>query len=415
MRPGPLLLVVVAVAIAGCAAPTSNPAGPLPASHSPAVLASSTASRSIATLGSAISSPAAPAGSIAPAISTAHGSPAASDSDTATRSSTASGSSRDPGSNSGTHTMAPTLRAAAAAPDLQPVTFHGVTVQLPKTWKFHDTECGVPTHDTWTVPLAEPACGLSPIPDVTSVRFDELVSTDLTQPKGWNISRIILPGPTPVPAIRAAAPDGKSPYSVWISVPSRSASVLFTAHQQSTVDALVKSVTVVDQDVNRCPASALDVNTLTTGGQPKRIGADKMMVPVGVETIRGCRYVAGYLEHSTSVSGAAATTLATILNSAPTGFSVAPTDTYVKEICRNPKAAAGEVNNFTSSDAEAYRLEADYAASPSVIVVARLGWCGDLGESNGTRSGQRIPTVTKALVDFVGNGQGWPGSVSPAK
>lgn len=310
--------------------------------------------------------------------------------------------------------MTSTVRATAAAPNLQPVTFHGVTVQVPAAWKFHDTECGTPTHDTWTVPLPEPACGLSPIPDVTSVQFNELGGTDLTQPKGWIISRITLPGPIPVPAVRAAAPAGKSPYSVWISVPSRSAAVLVTAHQQSTVDALVKSVTVVDQDVNGCPASAQDVNELTAGGPPRRPGADKEMMPAGVQAIRGCRYVAEYLEQSATISGTAATTFAAVLNAAPTGFSVAPTDTYTKDICRDPSAAAGEANNLTSSDAEAYRLEVDYPTGPPVVLVARLGWCGNLGESNGTRSGQRTSAVTTALVDLVGSGQGWPGSVSPA-
>ena len=125
-------------------------------------------------------------------------------------------------------------------------------MQIPTTWKLHDVRCGTPIRDTWTVPTGELDCRLSPTPDVTSVRFNELRG-DLRQPKGWTVSHITLPGSSPVAAIRTEAPDGTAPYVVWISVPSLSASVTFTAHQQSTVETLVKSVTVVDRAAMGAP------------------------------------------------------------------------------------------------------------------------------------------------------------------
>ena len=157
------------------------------------------------------------------------------------------------------------------------------------------------------------------------------------------------------------------------------------------------------------------MNKLIAGAAPARPGADSALIPTGVTKIAICRYVAGYLEQSTSMSGAAAANVAHVLNSAPTGSLIASVGTYSKKICRDPKAGLGEANGLTYDDAEAYRLEADYATGSPVVVVARFGWCGDLGESNGTRYWKRTSGITSLLTELVGNSLGWPGSVSPAK
>ena len=305
--------------------------------------------------------------------------------------------------------------AVPVAPNIHPVMFHGVTVQIPDAWKFHDTQCGIPVHDTWTVPGAEPACGLSQIPDVTSVQFGELSSVDTTATKGWKVTRITLPGSTPVAAVLSQAPDGTTPFSVWITVPSRSASVRITAHQRATVETLVRSVTITPEDGNGCSASADDVNALTAGRPAVRAGAAEALIPDGVRTISVCRYVAGYLEQSASVTGASATAFADVFDAAPTGWSVASTQTYSKDLCRNPKSVPGEMDDLTSADAEAYRIEAGYPTGPAVVVLVRLSICGNLGESNGTRSGQETAAIADQLVKVAGNAQGWPGSLEPAR
>ena len=47
-------------------------------------------------------------------------------------------------------------------------------------------------------------------------------------------------------------------------------------------------------------------------------------------------------------------------------------------------------------------------------MLVRLGLCGDLGASNGTRTGQLTQALAERLVAAAGNSQGWPGDVRPA-
>jgi hypothetical protein len=59
-------------------------------------------------------------------------------------------------------------------------------------------------------------------------------------------------------------------------------------------------------------------------------------------------------------------------------------------------------------------VTATYDTGPDVVVLARLGQCGDLGASNGTRTGQRTDALAAQLVSAAGESVGYPGAVGPA-
>jgi RNA polymerase sigma-70 factor (ECF subfamily) len=87
---------------------------------------------------------------------------------------------------------------------------------------------------------------------------------------------------------------------------------------------------------------------------------------------------------------------------------------YDPSVCRSPVTAVGSLTGPPAEDSAAYLIRADYASGPSVTVVVRLGLCGDLGASNGTRTGQRPTELAEWLSRIAGSWGGFPSDVHPA-
>ena len=143
-----------------------------------------------------------------------------------------------------------------------------------------------------------------------------------------------------------------------------------------------------------------------------RPGESAALLPGQPDSITACRYLAGWLEQGVGLSGAAARKFTATLNGLPPGLSRTTDLGLVR--CR-PAGALGSVDDPLAGDSMAYRIQAHYPDGPEVGLVARVGWCGELGITNGVRTGQCTMALVNLLWDTVGAGYGMSGATEPER
>ena len=126
--------------------------------------------------------------------------------------------------------------------------------------------------------------------------------------------------------------------------------------------------------------------------------------------MRACRYVEGWLEQGSTLSGTALRTFVTTVNGLPPGLSRALIPGL--NVCSD--GPSNGVPGDMADTADLYRFELHYPDRPSVLLTARVSWCGDLGISNGSRTGQLTDDLIRLLDDTVGLTMGLPGPATPA-
>jgi hypothetical protein len=82
--------------------------------------------------------------------------------------------------------------------------------------------------------------------------------------------------------------------------------------------------------------------------------------------------------------------------------------------CREPGTLGSLDDEDMDHDIDAYRIEVRYPDGPPVVLIARLAECGDLGISNGARTGQRTRELMLSLLRLAGAGAAVPDRVKPA-
>lgn len=189
---------------------------------------------------------------------------------------------------------------------------------------------------------------------------------------------------------------------------------MITSKHLDLARSLAATLTITDTDSSGCPTRATNTSVLPKGGKPSRAGAADALIPPTRNRITVCRYVATLLEQSSSLDARHRVAFIAALNGLPRGLSRANTDTCLPELCRRPSTDPGSSNGPTATDGEAYVITATYDMGPTVTVIARLNLCGDLGASNGTRTGQRTDDLVDQLIGAAGNSQGWSGSIHTA-
>lgn len=319
-------------------------------------------------------------------------------------------------SSGGGHQVAPGTGAGSAAgtndappvpAGTQRVVFHGLAIDVPAGWPLNATSCGTPQGDTVVLPGAVLACLSASHPSVTSVEFKD---SDRFQADGKAGSAISVGGKA---ASRLTGFLGNGMYVVTVSVPSLSAQVVITSPKQTEAEALAATLTVVSADQNGCSAQDAGLGALPIPRGSARDGADRELVPGAPTDVTICRYVGGWIEQSTTLDGSQQAALVSLLNGLPPGLSRADSSTYDPKLCRRPATSPGSVSGETASDSEAYLIQASYPSGPSVDVAVRLGLCGNLGASNGSRTGQRTQALGMQLGKLAGESVGWPGDVHP--
>ena len=194
-------------------------------------------------------------------------------------------------------------------------------------------------------------------------------------------------------------------------VPELQASVLIQPAQGQSVPELADSLRVTAVDTHGCRSRTIDVTDLPRTATSDRPGMAQALIPAQPVSASVCRYDAGWLEAGATLSGTALRAFAAKLNALPVGLSRAIDPGFVR--CR-AQGSLGSVSGEEYGDSEAYRIEIRYSAGSPVILVARLARCGDLGISNGARTGQRTQAMAVALAGIVGNATGWAVAVKPA-
>jgi len=300
---------------------------------------------------------------------------------------------------------------ATARPGFQTVTFHGLSITVPSSWLTPGGASLTPGGEECTLsrsfvslPAARLQCGY---PDTPSIAFVEFIEGN--GPLG-------LTGPititkTRISGIAATRADGRwaARAAFGYVVPKLRASVLIVPAQGQTGADLAGSLQVNAVDTHGCPAAVADVAELPRNKPPAREGAADTLVPGRPAVLRVCRYVAGRLEQGAALTGPQATGLVTVLAHLPPGLSRTVTGTFWPGLCHTPAEDVNTIDENVPDDVEAYRIQADYPVGKPVVVVVRLGLCGDLGASNGSRTGQRTDALVKAVTDVVGN----VGGISP--
>lgn len=303
-------------------------------------------------------------------------------------------------------TSEPATRATAPA-GFRPVTFHGVTVDVPAEWTTDGTHCGRPIEPTVVLAhAAVPACGLGTIPAVPSLELGVL------PPPGRSTSPLDSGVWTPTTAAGVAALRQDSPATpTWavvtsaVAFPDRRAVLTVRAPEQSAVDAILATLRPDTVDVNGCPAQIDVTDPLAVGHPAVRPDAGSTVIPDGATSMTVCTYGDGLIESSGALDDTARATLTTAIDAAPAGLSIVDPATYATDGCAP--------DGFFVSPERVLRLLVGYPAGPEVTVTARLSQCGTSGVSNGTVVHQITDDLTLALMD-AGHLESGPGAFIPA-
>ncbi len=326
----------------------------------------------------------------------------------------ATGPSTSDGSGPGASTAAGTTGsgAAPAATKMRQVVFHGLAIEVPAGWPLNALQCTSPIRDTVVLPGPRTTCAGPVHPQVTSAEFFEGTAGGLA---GSLTSTRTEPATVDgVTATRLTGTADHGVHVVTVTVPSLQAQVVIRSPDAGRAARLADSLTIVRTGPDGCSSRDDDLGVLPVGEPAARPGADQRLVPGTPTSVVICRYLAGLIEQSTALDAADRASLVSLLNGLPEGLSRANPQHFSPESCRSPVTAIGSLTGQQADDSAAYLIRAEYPSGPSLTVVVRLGLCGDLGASNGTRTGQRTMDLTERLARLAGSSGGFPADVHPA-
>lgn len=259
------------------------------------------------------------------------------------------------------------------APGLRPVSFHGLTIDVPQDWPVNALRCASPVKNTVVIaPLVVTYC-------------------DLDQPPGLSVVELAPLGRGPI--------DHGEPGRTRIVVrrPELDAQVTITSPDAALARQIAGSVRRTPVDFAGC---ADQVGQLRAPDRPapQRPGADRVLVPG--QPVQGgvCRYEAGWLARSASLTGDRLAELVGTLNRLPHGSSRRDPRTFLAEAVCPEERTRGVVVHFRYGDGE------------PLTVWVNISGCDQLGASNGTVQAQRRDALPELIVELVGLGS-WPGRV----
>jgi hypothetical protein len=290
--------------------------------------------------------------------------------------------------------------AHVVAPGYRPVDVGGLAIDVPAAWPTNATFCGTPRADTVVTEPDGLTC-LAPLP--AGISYAEFIHAGQLPPPRGAAESITVSGR---PARKYAWVDGASRV-VLVWVPAGSIGVLVRSPDPALVDRLVASLRFEAVTADGCSVFAADVGSLISDRAPVRAGAGTMLVPGRPTRVVLCAYQAASVAAGRTLTDTEASTLVSTLNEQPAGYSVSDPRTFDTTLCpeRNSTLQTGGEDTF------AYRLQADYADGPPVVVVARFGLCGKLGAANGSYSVQRTAALISMLGALLPVGASYQGSI----
>lgn len=294
------------------------------------------------------------------------------------------------------------------------VTFHGLSIAVPDSWRVEQGGIcpGSLTSDYVFLPgaIADVGCAAgTPEGTFAVVTFGDFSGNTLPS-TFTDQSTTRFDG---MRALQADFDDQGGPSHV-IDVPQLDATIEITpSHTYSLAD-IEQRIRLNSSDSHGCAAFDGGLASLKTFAGSGRAGERSNLVPPTPVKLTLCRYQAGWLEQGATLTGQASAKLVSILNSAPAGLSEAPTSTYDPSLCKSD-SSLGSVDSDQAQDSESYLITASYSSGRDATAMVRLGYCGDLGASNGTRTAQRSEALYDALAQLVGSEQAGPTDVVSSK
>ena len=300
------------------------------------------------------------------------------------------------------------------------INFQGLTVDVPQQWPLNATTCDKPRVATYILPTFGEMCEASNPPNVDSVNFFtssvELHARVLMDDLPLKTPPLQIKGDLTVQATRSESTPGSSPYLIETYVDTLGAGVLITGMTQQSANELASTLSVHDFDQNGCLANGKNYVDLPAdpAQAPAASALQKMLVPQSPARIVLCRSKSGHLQQSAVLTGSDAEDFTQTINSVTPGLSRTPeVDSLCAPALKSKTATApGE---YFGNDwlADVYTIFAVYPDGQRVSLISKLGFCGDLGVTNGVRTGQRTEELIGVLVKLVGSRDGGAPVVVP--
>jgi len=262
--------------------------------------------------------------------------------------------------------------AVSVPPGTQPVSFHGVTVFVPASWRIGAQRCGTPVGDTVILPGPFLNCDLLRKPPVTVVDLQPLTAARLS-------------------AARKNRP-GDRRYSDVRTFPEVGVLVSARSLDRQLVGRLLDAARLTPVDAFGCRDR---VQSLKPSPRPSHPGADINLVPGVPRSATICRYEGDWLARSVRVPPNQLATLTRILNRLPAGRS-------------RPGGTSAASARFCAEDRHrGFVTQFDYAGKPRLDVYVHIGYC-DLTAANGARTTQLDEPLVWALTSLAGYDTGFP-------
>jgi hypothetical protein len=296
------------------------------------------------------------------------------------------------------------------APAARQITYHRLAVTVPASWPLNDISGeNLPQSDTVILPIGVAGCACGGAPDVTSVRFG--ATTDrppkLTAPHQRGAT---------IDGVHATETTGRirNDTVVFLVIAAADASVTIQSPQPGEVQRLIATLRVVDVDSVGCPTRSAYVPLRATRASG-HTGAADALVPGIPSSLISCLYGSGLFSYGQAIAPDQIAATIAILDAAPLGFSRAASGSSQCSPSAPLSAALDRDDDAGDPGEQAeFVLVARYTSGPPVTVRARIGFCGELGATNGSRDAQVSPALLNLLLSFDKVDLSWPGKYRPA-
>lgn len=241
------------------------------------------------------------------------------------------------------------------------VSWHGVQVFVPATWKLEDLYCHQPQSDTVVRPGGRDDCLMPYVPGLTVVEFhagtEAVPGAQQVEVSGHPGSRGTVPL-TEEQGVRAV-----------LVLPEQEVTVSVRSPDEAAAQAVLDTVAVIEVDALGCVTRLPD----TSPSQPDVPGAAERVLPGEPVRVVLCEYVDLLLQRSGVLPPNQVRALQTALDDAPVGASPARSGTEVSpDLC-------------PEYDRAPMVLQADYADGGRLQVFTRLNSCTGPDPDNGAR------------------------------
>lgn len=281
----------------------------------------------------------------------------------------------------------PTPAKDAVPAGMQAVSWHGVEVLVPSSWRIGDQRCGTPESNTVLVPGFRLDCGRRAVPGLTIVSFFAL-SADTRAAASQLAAAAITSGTlSGVPVLRGSIPrsDGPGVQRVLV-VPSEQVVLTVASPRAAEADSILARARVVAVDAAGCRSRE---DATTPVGPPHRDGADRSLLPGHPTGASLCRYSDHRLEASLQLTASEVAALQRRLDALPTGRSGRiPPKEITSDYC-------------TELDRDVDVLDANYPYGPGLQVFFRGRACTDRSVLNGSSGRRTVPAVMATLQQLL--------------